>query len=50
MLDLLSHGVPTGVRNGREFLEIPSLSFVAKCSETKAERQAAGDRNPLPPD
>lgn len=50
MLDLLQHSVFVGIRDGREFLEIPSQSFVAKCSETKAERKAAGDLHPLPPD
>lgn len=50
MIDLLRHGVVTGTHAGKEYLLIPSLSFVAKCNETKAEYKAAGNHEPLPPD
>lgn len=50
MIDLLEHSVRVGEHGGREFIEIPSQSFVAKCLETKAAYKAAGSHEPLPPD
>ena len=54
-IDLIAHGIKHGiVRNSpqwkgqaREVVEIPSCSFVAKCSETKAVQPKG---HPLPPD
>ena len=50
MLDLLSHSISGGTDAGREYVLIPSLSFVAKCNETKAAYKAANNPDPLPPD
>lgn len=47
-IDLIGEGIPLGTHGGREWVEICSSRFVAKCAETRARRRVLD--GPLPPD
>lgn len=47
MFDLIATGIPLGVRDGRERVEVPSRAFSLACVATRAGWDPL--RGPLPP-